>query len=122
MRKLIAIPTTMQSEVRSMAQTILRYIKGESWGERMRQFFCWGANKFYSVYSEDGAYGLEFSVSGLKHKGRVRVYYNVGSDYFDVELLKPRKNEVVYECTDLDFMQLHNVLHQHIEREDDPEV
>ena len=85
------------AELKSMFNTIMSYIKGN---------LC---------------YGVQFNVSGLLHKGRVRIYYNRGSDYFDIELLRARKDEVVYECEDLDFTQLHNVLHQHIERTDDPE-
>ena len=90
--------------------------------ERLRQFFTWGAKSFMLIASDDGCYGLQFKVSGLKHRGRVRIYYNPSSDYFDVELLRARKDELVWGCEDLDFEQLHNVLHQHIERTDDVEV
>jgi hypothetical protein len=61
-------------------------------------------------------------VSGLLFKGRVRIYYNRASDYFDVELLRARKDELVWGSEDIDCSQLHNVLHQHIERTDDVEV
>ena len=90
--------------------------------ERLRQFYTWGAKSFMLIHSEDGCYGIQFKVSGLKHRGRVRVYYNPASDYFDVELLRDRKDELVWGCEDLDFEQLHNVLHRHIERGDDIEV
>jgi hypothetical protein len=90
--------------------------------EKFRQFCTWGAKSFMLIYSTYDCYGLQFAVSGLKHRGRVRIYYNPASDYFDVELLRARKNELVWGCEDLDFEQLHNVLHQHIERTDDKEV
>ena len=112
--------------LKEMYQTIMLYIKGKgnmfAMTEKCRQYFTWGANAFKYIVSEDGCYGIQFSVSGLKHRGRVRIYYNPASDYFDVELLRARKDELVWGCEDLDFEQLHNVLHQHIERTDDPEV
>lgn len=108
-------------------QTIMLYIKGNgtifAMTERARQYFTWGANNFkYIVADNEYCYGIQFNVSGLLHKGRVRIYYNSARDYFDVELLKPRKDELVWGCEGLDFEQLHNVLHQHIERTDDVEV
>lgn len=112
--------------LRCMYRTIMGYIKGvgnmAAMTERCRQYFTWGAKAFKYIVSEDGCYGIQFQVSGLKHRGRVRIYYNIGTDYFDVELLRARKDEMVWGCSDLDFTQLHNVLHQHIERTDDPEV
>ena len=117
-----------------MYLTIMRYIKGDndsvkigSCGvtyitERLRQYMTWGATSFRYIVATDGCYGIEFKVTGMLHRGRVRVYYNVGSDYFDVELLRARKEEMLWGCDDLDFEQLHNVLHQHIERTDDEEV
>lgn len=90
--------------------------------EKLRQFCTWGAKSFMLIGSTDGCYGLQFAVSGLKHRGRVRIYYNPASDYFDVELLRARKEELVKGFEDIDFEQLHNVLHQHIERTDDIEV
>jgi hypothetical protein len=114
------------AELKSMFNTIMSYIKGNgsifAMTEKARQFYTWGANNFKFIVDDSGlCYGVQFNVSGLLHKGRVRIYYNRGSDYFDIELLRARKDEVVYECEDLDFTQLHNVLHQHIERTDDPE-
>lgn len=112
--------------LKDMYLTIMRYIKGEGslllMTEKARQYFTWGANQFKYICSEDGCYGIQFKVSGLLHKGRVRIYYNIGTDYFDVELLRARKDELVWGCEDLDFEQLHNVLHKHIERTDDVEV
>ena len=119
-------------EMNAMFKTIMNYLRGEcsnplsGMTERARQYFTWGARKFVGIESTDGyCYGIQFTVSGLKHRGRVRVWYNAGSDYFDVELLrsrKSRKDELVWSCNDLDCFQLHNVLHRHIERTDDPEV
>ena len=110
--------------LRSTCETIMLYLRGKNvaFSERARQFWTWGAKSFRYVIAKDGCYGIQFKVSGMLHKGRVRVYYNPGSDYFDVELLRAIKDEVVWGCEDLDFEQLHNVLHQHIERKDDPEV
>ena len=110
----------------NMAKDMCKYInsllRDNVFTEKTRQFCTWGAKAFKFMTSTDGARGLQFSVSGLIHKGRVRVWYNPNSYYFDVELLRARKDEVVEEFEDLDFEQLHNVLHQHIERTDDPEV
>ena len=111
--------------LKETANTIMTYLHGNRTDvltEMRRQYMCWGAKSFYYIASEDGCYGIQFKVSGLKHKGRVRIYYNPGSDYFDVELIQAQKNEEVWSCDDLDFTQLHNVLHQHIERDDDPEI
>jgi len=114
------------AELVQMYKTIMSYIKGEgnifAMTERCRQYFTWGANAFKYIVSEDGCYGIQFKVSGMLHRGRVRIYYNIGSDYFDVELLRARKDELVWGCDDIDFTQLHNILHQHIERTDDEEV
>ena len=90
--------------------------------EKLRQFWTWGAKSFMLIGSTDGCYGLQFAVNGLKHRGRVRIYYNPASDYFDVEFIRARKEELVEGFEDIDFEQLHNVCHRHIERTDDPEV
>ena len=90
--------------------------------EKLRQFWTWGAKSFMLIGSTDGCYGLQFAVSGLKHRGRVRIYYNPASDYFDVEFIRARKEELVEGFEDIDFEQLHNVCHRYIERTDDPEV
>lgn len=116
------------AEFKEMFGIIMSYIKGACRNpfaaitEKARQYFTWGAKSFKYICAEKGlCYGIQFNVTGLLHRGRVRIYYNRGSDYFDIELLRARKDEVVYECEDLDFTNLHNVLHQHIERKDDPE-
>ena len=90
--------------------------------EKLRQFWTWGAKSFILIHSTDGCYGIQFKVTGLLHRGRVRIYYNPGSDYFDIELLRTIKDELVWGAEDIDFEQLHNILHQHIERKDDVEV
>jgi len=129
--KKIAAPSDVNA-CKEMANYILMLLKGtkapERVGnttyltERLRQFYTWGAKSFMLIASDDGCYGLQFAVSGLKHRGRVRIYYNPASDYFDVELLRARKEELVEGFEDIDFEQLHNVCHRHIERTDDPEV
>lgn len=119
---------TSRKEFDGIFQTIMIYLKGECTNpllfmtERARQYFTWGANKFTAIESKDGCYGIQFNVSGLIFKGRVRIYYNIGTDYFDVELIRARKEELVWGCNDIDCFQLHNVLHRHIERTDDVEV
>lgn len=129
--KKIAAPSDVRT-CKEMANYILMLLKGtkapERVGgttyitERLRQFYTWGAKSFMLIGSTDGCYGLQFKVTGLKHRGRVRIYYNPASDYFDVELLRDRKDALVWGCEDVDFEQLHNILHQHIERTDDVEV
>ena len=115
------------AELKSMFSTIMSYIRGKytpfAMSERARQYFTWGANAFKFIVDDSGlCYGIQFKVTGMLHRGRVRIYYNRATDYFDIELLRAIKDEVAFECEDLDFTQLHNVLHQHIERVDDPEV
>lgn len=108
-----------------ITKTIRLYMAGYSglFSEKRRQFGCWGAHNYKLIFADNGyCLGLQFNVSGLKHRGRVRVWYNEGSDYFDVELLRARKDELVWGCSDIDCFQLHNVLHRQIESENDPEV
>ena len=96
--------------LKDMYNTIMSYIKGKgnmfAMSERCRQYFTWGANAFKYIVSEDGCYGIQFKVT----------------DYFDIELLRAIKDEMVWGAEDIDFTQLHNLLHQHIERTDDVEV
>ena len=118
-----------------MYQTIMLYLRGKGgmtstngcfvlgMTERMHQFFTWGAHAFTLIAANNKyCHGIQFQVKGAKHRGRVRIYYNEATDYFDVELLRARKEELVWGCSDIDCEQLHNVLHRHIETEDDPEV
>lgn len=110
-------------EVEDMKKYILLILHGKLenvFTERARQFFTWGANKFKIIASTDGCYGISFIVSGLKFQGEVRIYYNIGTDYFDVELWKDGYCE--NEITDLDFEQLHNVIHRNVECDTDPWV
>ena len=131
--KTIARPNNNSlKEYERMANYILTILRGTNGvkkdgnafliSERARQFFTWGATSFKIVCADDGCYGLQFNVTGLKHRGRVRVYYNRATDYFDVEFLRARKEEMVYGVEDIDLSQLHNVCHRFIERDDDMEV
>ena len=112
--------------LKDMYNTIMSYIKGKgnmfAMSERCRQYFTWGANAFKYIVSEDGCYGIQFKVTGLLHRGRVRIYYNPSRDYCDLELLRAIMYEMVWVAEYIDFTQLHNLLHQHIERTDDVEV
>ena len=114
--------------------------------ERTRQFFTWGAHNYAYFATEKNNVGLQFEVNGLKFKGLVRVIYCYATDYFNVEFIKisrvnilkdmnrklglspnmlkcyEQKLTCIKEIEDLDFTQIHNVLHKFIEREDDPEV
>ena len=112
---------------KDMAEYILVLLRGKkpsvlAMTERFRQYCTWGARNFRYIISKCGCYGVQFNVSGLTFKGRVRVWYNPASDYFDVEFLRAIKETLVKGLEDLDFEQLHNVLHCNIERTDDPEV
>ena len=133
MKKLSAEKLVNNTDVcKQTAEYILTLLKGSTApkiingttciSEKFRQFCTWGAKSFMLIYSTDDCYGLQFAVSGLKHRGRVRIYYNPASDYFDVEFIRARKEELVEGFEDIDFEQLHNVCHKHIERADDPEV
>ena len=133
MKKLSADKLVYNTDVcNQTAEYILTLLKGSTApkiingttciSEKFRQFCTWGAKSFMLIYSTDDCYGLQFAVSGLKHRGRVRIYYNPASDYFDVEFIRARKEELVDGFEDIDFEQLHNVCHRHIERTDDPEV
>ena len=129
--KKISAPSDVRT-CKEMANYILMLLKGTKapeqkngatyLTEKLRQFWTWGAKSFMLIGSTDGCYGLQFAVSGLKHRGRVRIYYNLASDYFDVEFIRARKEELVEGFEDIDFEQLHNVCHRYIERTDDPEV
>ena len=113
--------------LKDICRTIMAYIKGKgnmfAMSEKCRQYFTWGAHAFKYIVADNGyCYGIQFQVTGMLHRGRVRIYYNSATDYFDVELLRAKKDEMVWGCGDIDFTQLHNILHQHIERTDDVEV
>ena len=133
MKKLSAEKLVNNTDVcKQTAEYILTLLKGSTApkiingttciSEKFRQFCTWGAKSFMLIYSTDDCYGLQFAVSGLKHRGRVRIYYNPASDYFDVEFIRARKEELVEGFEDIDCEQLHNVCHRHIERTDDPEA
>lgn len=125
MRKLNLNPNSEQKrDAKEMAEYIIKLLRGSSgvFNEELRQFFTWGANKFFYICATDGCVGLQFKVSGLKHRGRVRIWYNYATDYFDVELLKARLEVAVKHYEDIDCFQLHNICHKAIERTDDVEV
>lgn len=118
-----------RGELENMYNTIMSYIRGNKvsllgMSERARQYFTWGAKSFKYIVEKNNklCYGIQFNVTGLLFRGRVRIYYNRATDYFDVELVRARKEELVWGAEDIDFEQLHNILHQHIERTDDEEV
>lgn len=119
-------------EAKGMADYILTVLRGTKpapfiqngqlmMTERLRQFWTWGAHNFVAI-AADGGIGLQMDVNGLKHRGRVRVYYNRGTDTFDVELLRARKEEAVKEFTDVYVDELQALLHSNIERDDDPKL
>lgn len=131
MKSINAFAKVDMRTLKSMGDIILSYLRGSNakqnllagkMTERARQYFTWGARNFRYIVSDELNYGIQFNVSGMLHKGRVRIYYNRATDYFHVELLKARKDELVWGMTDIDCFQLHNVLHRKIERTDDPEV
>lgn len=125
MRKLnLSANSEQKRDAKEMAEYIIKLLRGSSgvFNEELRQFFTWGANKFFYICATDGSVGLQFKVSGLKHKGRVRIWYNYATDYFDVELLKARLDVAVKHYEDIDCFQLHNICHKAIERTDDVEV
>ena len=132
MKKLSAEKLVNNTDVcKQTAEYILTLLKGSTApkiingttciSEKFRQFCTWGAKSFMLIYSTDGCYGLQFAVSGLKHRGRVRIYYNPASDYFDVEFIRARKEELEEGFEDIDFEQLNNVCHSHIETTDPPQ-
>ena len=86
--------------------------------EKTRQFFTWGAKDIQPIANTDGEVGIEMSVSGLKHRGKVRVWYTF-SDLFDVEYINTA-GEIASEQKDLYLDELHDRLHCAIERDDDP--
>ena len=133
MKKLSAEKLVNNTDVcKQTAEYILTLLKGSTApkiingttciSEKFRQFCTWGAKSFMLIYSTDDCYGLQFAVSGLKHRGRVRIYYNPASDHVDVEVIRARKEELVEWVEEIDFEQPYNYCHRQIERTDDPEV
>lgn len=110
---------------RDMFDYILLLLRGKCikgvMTEKNRQFYTWGANRYRYIRSVCGCYGMQFRVSGLKFKGRVRIWYNPCSDYFDIEFVRAIKEEVVKSIEDICFDELHNICHKFIERDDDIE-
>lgn len=71
---------------------------------------CWGYSQPKIIKN-----GLEFSVSGLKHQGKVRVIYNEGRDLFDIQLLS-ETNELKETIEGIYFDELVEVIDRKIER------
>ena len=91
-----------------MAKYILAILRSQ-----MMIVFSWG---FHNAVALDN--GLQFQVNGYKHKGKVQVKYDEGSDLFSVILLdrtgkETRKEEGIYlDC-------LVNVIDRLVEKTDD---
>lgn len=88
-----------------MAEYILQILQTQ-----LMVVFSWGFN--FPRRLPDNK-GLSFMVNGLKYQGRVDVYYNEGTDLFDVHL----HNGVVEEDVYLDCLV--NVIDGLVERTDD---
>ena len=115
------------NEAKRMAKYILTLLSGTETPQKdfffhlqsgrmpiiLANYSSWGANKHKVIIAEDSSIGLQFTVSGLLFKGIVRVWYNYGSDYFDIELIKGQKS--VKEFEDIDFENLHYLIHRNIE-------
>lgn len=115
------------NEAKRMAKYILTLLSGTETPQKdffihlqsgrmpiiLANYSSWGANKHKVIIAEDSSIGLQFTVSGLLFKGIVRVWYNYGSDYFDIELIKGVKS--VKEFEDIDFENLHYLIHRNIE-------
>lgn len=116
-----SVSAEVRNEALEMANYIVKILKGTSNGftERKRQFYTWGAHNMMAIVSQDGSVGIEMSVSGLKHRGRVRIWYNYGTDLFDIEFLRARKEEAVKEISDIYLDNLQWICHSNIERSDD---
>ena len=67
----------------------------------------WGFNQ--PVRVPDGN-GMEFSVEGFIHQGKVRVLYNAGTDAFDIYILNADGSTKVY----IDVLV--DVIDRHVER------
>ena len=88
-----------------MAEYILQILRTQ-----LMVVFSWGFNSPRRLPDNKG---LSFMVNGLKYQGRVDVYYNDGTDLFDVHL----HNGVVEEDVYLDCLV--NVIDGLVERTDD---
>ena len=88
-----------------MAEYILQILRTQ-----LMVVFSWGFNSPTRLPNDNG---LSFMVNGFKYQGRVDVYYNEGTDLFDVHL----HNGVVEEDVYLD--SLVNVIDGLVERTED---
>lgn len=64
--------------------------------------------------------GLEFHVQGFKHKGKVRVTLNLGTDLFDVSLI-PDAGGAEETIEDIFLDMLIAVIDEHVEKTEDYE-
>ena len=71
----------------NVAQTIFQQVKAGHTGDvsGIHAMMCWGASKFVTVLV-DNMHGLQFSVNGRKHRGRVQVLLNEGADMYEIRL------------------------------------
>lgn len=114
------IPTN-NAEAAEMAHYITKILVGTASGftERKRQFFTWGANSFKPITAEDGSVGLQMKVSGLKHKGLVRIWYEYGPDLFKLELLNGKGTILKKEISEIYLEDLQWFCHSNIETDED---
>lgn len=120
MNKLTIEKRAFNNDVKDMAIYILKLLgcplkHSFIMYEINRQFFTWGAHSLYYI-ATDGKYGIQFQVNGLKFQGIIRVWYNIASDYFDLDFIQ---NQLVKSITDVMCDEIHHILHCEIEREDD---
>lgn len=79
----------------------------------------WAAQNYQaSVYK--GMPALTFRVSGLRHKGRVYIAYNEGSDTYDIFLLNMRNRETKH-IADVYCDNFGHIIDREVERGDSTE-
>ena len=114
-------------EANNMAKYILRLISGSDDPTRdfikflptgkmpikLLNYGSWGTNTLKVICATDSSVGLEMRVSGLLFKGILRIWYNYGTDWFDIEFIKNGK--CVKTIEDVDFENIHNIIHTTIE-------
>lgn len=61
--------------------------------------------------------GLQFSVNGFKHKGKVQVLYNEGLDLFEIRLLR-EDDTILTKKEEIYFDELVNIIDMLVERTD----
>lgn len=107
------------SETKQIAQTILAQIKsGRVAGCKngLHAMMCWAARKFIAMPQDDAngfLGGLQFSVSGAKLRGKVRVML-AGNDTYTVQFYTLKGN-LREEFEDMYFDQLAEVIDRNVE-------